>query len=43
MKGTIVAAWISTCKRIYDKTNVETAMNFVQWDRENIFRPLEDI
>ncbi|MGO1469888.1 MAG: heme NO-binding domain-containing protein [Tissierella sp.] len=43
MKGTIVSAWVETCKEIYgeDITNESLAYNGI--DTDKVFRPSEDI
>ncbi|KGN03107.1 chemotaxis protein [Clostridium novyi A str. 4570] len=43
MKGTIVATWINTCRKIYDKNTVALAMESVGWKENKIFSPIEDI
>lgn len=43
MKGTIVATWINTCRKIYDKNTVTLAMKSVGWNENKIFSPIEDI
>lgn len=43
MKGTIVATWLNTCRKIYDNQVVSSAMNSVGWKENRIFSPIENI
>ncbi|KEH99433.1 chemotaxis protein [Clostridium botulinum C/D str. BKT12695] len=43
MKGTIVATWLNTCRKIYDKNIVTLAMRSVGWKENRIFSPIEDV
>ncbi len=31
MKGTVVATWVKTCKKLYGEEAVDKAMNAVGW------------
>lgn len=43
MKGTIVATWMKTCRKLYDDETVDKAMNSVGWDSSKVFLPGEDV
>ncbi|KGM96711.1 chemotaxis protein [Clostridium botulinum D str. CCUG 7971] len=43
MKGTIVATWLNTCRKIYDNQVVSSAMNSVGWEGDKIFSPIENV
>ncbi|MCY6371993.1 heme NO-binding domain-containing protein [Clostridium ganghwense] len=43
MKGTIVATWLKTCRKLYDDDVVSRAMNSVGWKDSKIFSPAENI
>ena len=43
MKGTVVATWIRTCRKIYGNEFVNKAMDKAQWGNSKIFSPLEDV
>lgn len=43
MKGTIVATWINTCKKLYGEDIVYSAMESVSWNKNKIFTPLENV
>jgi len=43
MKGTIVSTWLSSLRDIFDSNIVDTALKSVDWDRNKIITPLEDI
>lgn len=43
MKGTVVAAWMKTCRRLYGNLVVNEAMKCAGWQAEKIFSPVEDI
>jgi methyl-accepting chemotaxis protein len=43
MKGTIVAAWMKTCRRLYGDLVVDEAMKCAGWQAGKIFSPVEDI
>ncbi|EJO5347494.1 heme NO-binding domain-containing protein [Clostridium botulinum] len=42
MKGTVVATWVKTCKKLYGEQVVEQAMNAVGW-KGKIFSPMENV
>lgn len=43
MKGTIVSAWVETCRDIYGKEITEEAMVHSGIDKDKVFTPSEDI
>lgn len=43
MKGTVVATWIATCRKLYGDEVVSKAMNSVDWKQSKIFTPIEDV
>lgn len=43
MKGTVVATWIATCRKLYGDDVVNNAMNSVEWSKNKIFTPIEDV
>lgn len=43
MKGTVVATWMKTCKKLYGNETVNKAMNSVGWGAEKIFSPAENV
>ena len=43
MKGTVVATWIRTCRRLYDDAVVDKAMEINGWSSGKIFSPAENI
>ncbi len=43
MKGTIVATWIKTCKKLYGQEPVELAMEKIGWKATRIFSPIENV
>ena len=43
MKGTVVATWIRTCRKLYDDNTVDKAMQFIGWDSNRIFTPAENV
>lgn len=43
MKGTVVATWLRTCRKIYDKSVVEKAMSSVGWKSSRIFSPADNV
>ncbi|WP_434305568.1 heme NO-binding domain-containing protein [Clostridium botulinum] len=42
MKGTVVATWVKTCRKLYGKEAVDQAMNAVGWQGK-IFSPMENV
>ncbi|MDU5119430.1 MAG: heme NO-binding domain-containing protein, partial [Clostridium botulinum] len=42
MKGTVVATWVKTCKKLYGEEAVDQAMNAVGWQGK-IFSPMENV
>lgn len=43
MKGTVVATWLKTCRKIYNDDVVSDAMNSVGWKSGRIFSPAENV
>lgn len=43
MKGTIVSAWVETCREIYGEELTNEALSYNGIDKDKIFRPSEDI
>ncbi|MBV7273300.1 heme NO-binding domain-containing protein [Clostridiaceae bacterium UIB06] len=43
MKGTVVATWMKTCRKLYDNETIDNAMNSVGWGAGKIFSPAENI
>ncbi len=42
MKGTVVATWVKTCRKLYGEEAVDKAMNAVGWQGK-IFSPMENV
>lgn len=43
MKGTIVATWLETSRKLWGDAVTASIMNKVGWPEDKIFRPLEDV
>lgn len=43
MKGTVVATWMKTCRKLYGEQAVENAMESVGWSKSKIFTPMENV
>jgi methyl-accepting chemotaxis protein len=43
MKGTVVATWIRTCRKLHGDEVVTSAMNSVGWEKSKIFSPAESV
>ncbi|MFA6849315.1 MAG: heme NO-binding domain-containing protein [Selenomonadaceae bacterium] len=43
MKGTVVATWIETSKKLWSESTVNTVMEKTGWQPDRLFLPLEDI
>lgn len=43
MKGTVVATWIKTCRKLYGDNVVNSAMESVGWNSRKIFSPVENV
>lgn len=43
MKGTVVATWMKTCRKLYDNNIVNKAMDSVGWGSSKIFSPVENV
>ncbi|MCB2298011.1 heme NO-binding domain-containing protein [Clostridium tagluense] len=43
MKGTVVATWMKTCRKLYGESVVDSAMQSVGWNSSKIFSPVENV
>lgn len=43
MKGTVVATWMRTCRKLYNDDVVNKAMTSAGWDNNKIFKPTENV
>ncbi|HAR86019.1 MAG TPA: chemotaxis protein, partial [Clostridium sp.] len=43
MKGTVVSIWLNTCRKLYNDSQVNEAMNHAGWETNKIFSPLEEV
>ena len=43
MKGTVVATWVRTNRKLFGETIVNEAMNYVGWGSTKIFSPIENV
>ena len=43
MKGTVVATWMKTNRKLFDDSIVDEAMEYVGWGSKRIFSPLENV
>ena len=43
MKGTVVATWMKTCRKLYSDDVVNKAMESVGWNSRKIFSPIETV
>ncbi|BEU88785.1 heme NO-binding domain-containing protein [Selenomonas sp. TAMA-11512] len=43
MKGTVVATWIATSRKLWDGGSVDEAMGAAGWEASRVFTPLEDV
>ncbi|WP_368489164.1 heme NO-binding domain-containing protein [Clostridium sp. BJN0013] len=43
MKGTVIATWMRTCRKLYNDKTVNDAMNSVRWGASKIFSPVENV
>lgn len=43
MKGTIVATWLKTCRRLYSDEVVNKAMESVDWKSSKVFSPTDNV
>ncbi|MBA5851951.1 heme NO-binding domain-containing protein [Clostridium sp. cel8] len=43
MKGTVVATWMKTCRKLYGDEIVDNAMSSVGWNPSKVFFPAEDV
>ncbi|KAA8672951.1 heme NO-binding domain-containing protein [Clostridium sp. MT-14] len=43
MKGTVIATWMRTCRKLYGDETVDTAMDKVGWGASKIFSPIENV
>lgn len=43
MKGTVIATWMKTCRKLYGDAVVNIAMESVGWNSKKIFSPVENV
>ncbi len=43
MKGTVIATWMRTCRKLYGDETVDKAMDSVGWGASKIFSPAENV
>lgn len=43
MKGTVVATWIKTCRKLYGDGVVDKSMEYAGWKKDKIFTPIENV
>lgn len=43
MKGTVVATWMKTCRKLYGNDAVDKVMDSVGWGASKIFSPIENV
>ncbi|WP_026881794.1 heme NO-binding domain-containing protein [Clostridium akagii] len=43
MKGTVVATWVRTCRKLYGDSVVNEAMDKIGYENKKIFSPVEDV
>lgn len=43
MKGTVVATWIKTCRKLYGDEVVDKSMEYAGWKKDKIFTPIENV
>ncbi|WP_346929034.1 heme NO-binding domain-containing protein [Clostridium sp.] len=43
MKGTVVSIWLNTCRKLYNDSQVNEAMDHAGWKTNKIFSPLEEV
>jgi methyl-accepting chemotaxis protein len=43
MKGTVVATWMKTCRKLFGDKTVDKAMTSAGWDSNKIFSPIENV
>lgn len=43
MKGTVVATWVRTCRKLYGDSVVNEAMDKIGYESKKIFSPVEDV
>lgn len=43
MKGTVVATWMRTNRKLFGNPRVDEAMNYVGWGSDKIFSPIENV
>ena len=43
MKGTVVATWIQTAKKLWGESTVHAVMEKNGWEANRLFLPLEDV
>lgn len=43
MKGTVVATWVRTCRKLYGDSVVNEAMDKIGYESKKVFSPIEDV
>lgn len=43
MKGTVVATWVKTCRKLYGNDVVNEAMESIGYESKKVFSPIEDV
>lgn len=43
MKGTVVATWMKTCRKLYGNDAVDKVMDSIGWGASKIFSPIENV
>ncbi|MGL5677032.1 MAG: heme NO-binding domain-containing protein [Cellulosilyticaceae bacterium] len=43
MKGTVVATWLRTCRKLHGDQIVDEAMKSVKWEKDRLFSPIETV
>lgn len=43
MKGTIIATWMRTCRKLFGDASIDSAMDAVGWGASKIFTPIENV
>ncbi|WDC84683.1 heme NO-binding domain-containing protein [Caloramator sp. mosi_1] len=43
MKGTAVSTWVKTCRKLYGDSVVDKALEYIGFNRDKMFSPIEDV
>ena len=43
MKGTVVATWLNTTRKLFGEDVVKNAMSYAGWGENKIFSPIENV